>query len=227
MALFFRIPFKVKSWFNKSQLHFFHIFICLFFLNITINTILRACFFSFDIPTANEVDLWIPPFMSTIVSFILVMLSFLCGNMFRRFTIFSSVGTQHHRIAPDLFPKSQTAAQQSVRTLAVLIRWLCGRGMALQQGHKSFLWQSHCQHSAGIVDKARCSPQHKAMQHFRWGMKQRGAVPPESVWSILVKKKIWKVTELFQERVCELLYRIINIYKMFSWTVLGQEVNAS
>lgn len=56
------------------------------------------------------------------------------------------------------------------------------------------------------------------------------AVPPESigaVWSILVKKKIWKVTELFKERVCELWYKIINISKMFSWTELGQEVNAS
>lgn len=43
-------------------------------------------------------------------------------------------------------------------------------GTALQQGHKSCLWQSHCQHSYTTADKALCSLQntHRIGAGLKW-----------------------------------------------------------
>lgn len=43
-------------------------------------------------------------------------------------------------------------------------------GMALQQGHKSCSWQSHCQHSSTSADKGLCSPPNT--HDFWWGAKR-------------------------------------------------------
>ena len=80
--------------------------------------------------------------------------------------------TQHHCTTTSVVPQSRAIAYQSlsgedIGSIDMAAVW---EGMALQQGHKSCLWPSHCQHSLTSADKALCSPQNT---HRFWRGKKR------------------------------------------------------
>lgn len=68
--------------------------------------------------------------------------------------------TQHHCMATSVLSWSQAIAYQrlSGEDIGGIDMTAVWEGMALQQGHKSRSWQSHCQHSSTSADKGLCSP---------------------------------------------------------------------